>query len=151
MYKETMTRAEENIKCQDWNEIYDEANRRLNVSIDEPPIMEVTEMPSAINVKINERRADVGIKFDNEKESRPELLHIDFIDSVSRVLALGAKKYSDDNWKHVSNGFARYSGAALRHIFSAMKGEKADKETGESHLAHATCCLMFMFYFEVKK
>ena len=61
MYKETMTRAEESIKCQNWNDIYDEANRNLNVNIDEPPVMEVREMPSAINVKIKDSALDVQV------------------------------------------------------------------------------------------
>lgn len=68
MYKETMTRAEESIKCQNWNDIYDEANRSLSVNIDEPPVMEVREMPSAINVKIKDSALDTQVGGNHYKD-----------------------------------------------------------------------------------
>lgn len=60
------------------------------------------------------------------------------------MLTIGAKKYEIDNWKYVPNGDIRYKNAALRHLNSYLKGEHKDPETGENHLAHAICCLMFM-------
>ena len=63
---------------------------------------------------------------------------------VIRVLTYGAAKYERDNWKHVENGETRYLAAALRHLAAYQSGESKDEETGESHLAHAICCLVFM-------
>ena len=91
-----------------------------------------------------------GVKYDSDKP-RPELMHPEFLMAVSRVLACGAKKYSDDNWKRVDNLRGRYTGAALRHMFQYMQGETKDEETGESHLAHAACCLMFLYYEEQRE
>lgn len=64
--------------------------------------------------------------------------------AVARVLTFGAQKYSRGNWAHVENSDECYMDAALRHINAHRRGENADSETGESHLAHAICCLMFM-------
>lgn len=64
--------------------------------------------------------------------------------AVTRVLTFGAEKYGRDNWRQVENAGTRYLDAALRHINAYQRGEAADPESGESHLAHAVCSLMFM-------
>jgi len=74
---------------------------------------------------------------------RTDLLPPRALLAVSRVLALGAAKYGADNW-HRCQEPARYLGAALRHVFAHMAGEKVDAESGESHLTHAACCLLFL-------
>jgi len=63
--------------------------------------------------------------------------------ATGRVLSYGAKKYSRDNW-HRNRSLARYFDAMLRHLFAWWSGEDKDSETGESHLAHAACCIMFL-------
>lgn len=70
--------------------------------------------------------------------------------AVARVLTFGASKYSRDNWALVENAEERYMDAALRHINAYRRGEPVDTETGESHLAHAICCLMFLLEMEEK-
>ena len=87
------------------------------------------------------------MKLDSDKP-RPELMIPEFLIAVSRVMAFGAKKYEVDNWQLVPNAKSRYIGAALRHLYAFMSGNKNDPETGESHLAHCACCLMFLFWFE---
>lgn len=74
---------------------------------------------------------------------RTDLLPPRALLAVSRVLALGASKYGADNWTKCQEP-ARYIGAALRHVFTHMAGEKVDAESGESHLTHAACCLLFL-------
>ena len=64
--------------------------------------------------------------------------------AVAKVLTFGAEKYGRDNWRKVENAETRYLDAALRHINAYQRGEAADPESGESHLAHAVCSLMFM-------
>lgn len=64
--------------------------------------------------------------------------------AVARVLTFGAEKYGRDNWRQVENAETRYLDAALRHINAYQRGESVDPESGESHLAHAVCSLMFM-------
>jgi hypothetical protein len=87
--------------------------------------------------------AAVGTKHDSEK-NRLELLSPVWVEGVGQVLTFGARKYEANNWrKGISQ--SRLLGAALRHIFSYVKGEDFDPESGLSHLLHASCCLMFAF------
>lgn len=45
-----------------------------------------------------------------------------------RVYTEGAKKYADNSWQDIPDGFNRYFAASQRHIMEYMKGEKFDKE-----------------------
>lgn len=67
--------------------------------------------------------------------------------AVARVLDFGASKYAVDNWKIVPSARERYADAALRHLAAWVDGELLDPETGESHLAHAACCILFLLWF----
>jgi hypothetical protein len=71
--------------------------------------------------------------------------------AVARVLTFGAEKYGRDNWRKVENVETRYLDAALRHINAYQRGEAADPESGESHLTHAVCSLMFMLEMQEGK
>ena len=64
--------------------------------------------------------------------------------AVARVLTFGAEKYARDNWRKVPDMDVRYMDAALRHLNAYRRGESVDSESGESHLAHAACCIMFL-------
>lgn len=88
-----------------------------------------------------------GIKYDQDKPVW-SLLPFRAVKEVVDVLTSGAKKYSPDNWKIVPNARQRYVDAAFRHFVDWQDGEKKDKETGKSHLAHAVCCLLFLLWFE---
>lgn len=83
-----------------------------------------------------------GKKYDGEKP-RMYLLPPKALTEVAKVLTFGANKYDEHNWKKLDNLQNRYTGAALRHIFSHMDLEELDPETGLDHLAHAICCLLF--------
>ena len=89
----------------------------------------------------------LGIKFDGEK-TRFDLLPWNEIKQVADVFTLGAKKYADENWKFVPEGRKRYFAATMRHLVAWKEGEKIDKESGISHLAHAICCLLFLLFFD---
>lgn len=64
--------------------------------------------------------------------------------AVGRVLTFGAEKYARGNWDKVEDHENRYMDAALRHLNAYRRGELTDDESGESHLAHAACCILFM-------
>lgn len=87
-----------------------------------------------------------GIKHDQEKPDMSLLSPI-AMTKMAEVMTFGKKKYSAHNWR---GGFvwSRPLAASLRHIFAYLKGEDKDPETGISHLAHASCCLMFILEFE---
>ena len=88
-------------------------------------------------------------KYDNDKPMY-DLLVPEFLDETAQVLTLGAKKYSPDNWSRC-DGFRRYFAAMMRHLWAFWRGEDNDRETGKSHLAHAACCLMFLFWIHKHK
>lgn len=89
-----------------------------------------------------------GLKNDSEKAARPELLPTEALEEISKVLAFGAKKYEDNNWRR---GFkwTRVLGALFRHLYAWARGEDKDPETGLSHLAHAGCNVLFLLTFEL--
>lgn len=89
-----------------------------------------------------------GTKFDHGKDPW-HLLPWDAARAVVRVLAFGAGKYSERNWE---NGMAwsRPFAALQRHLTAWWDGEKADPETGYSHLWHAGCCVFFLIAFELR-
>lgn len=84
-----------------------------------------------------------GVKFDGEK-TRYDLVPPLALDAIARVLTIGARKYAPDNWRHVEGRRWRYFAAAMRHAWAWHRGEATDPETGESHLAHAACCVLFL-------
>lgn len=88
-----------------------------------------------------------GVKLDADKV-RLDLLPVQPVMDVARVLTFGAKKYAPNNWQLVPEGRDRYYAAALRHLFAWRAGEKNDPESGLPHLAHAACCVLFAMWMD---
>ena len=91
--------------------------------------------------------APEGKKFDSGKP-RWSLLPRGTLRKVIQVLEAGAVKYDVDNWKSVPDARTRYYDAMNRHIEAWWGGEKQDPETGIHHLAHATCCALFLMWLD---
>lgn len=87
-----------------------------------------------------------GMKHDAGK-TRMDLLDPHAIEQLALVLTFGAAKYQPQNWRRGISK-SRLLGAALRHLFSYMRGEDLDPESGLSHVAHAMCCCMFLLGLE---
>nr|DAF73372.1 MAG TPA: hypothetical protein [Caudoviricetes sp.] len=83
------------------------------------------------------------MKFDQGKP-RVDLIDPRFLLELGEVLGFGAEKYGENNWQAVEP--KRYKAAALRHMCQYCAGEKVDKESGKSHLVHAACNLMFLYW-----
>lgn len=66
------------------------------------------------------------------------------IAAVAQVQAYGHRKYKDFNNYRKGMEASRQASCAMRHIMAYMNGEDKDSESGESHLAHAACRLLFM-------
>lgn len=90
-----------------------------------------------------------GIKHDAAKP-RWDLVPWESMIPVVSVLTSGAQKYAPDNWRKVPDAHSRYFAAALRHMTAWWGGEINDPETNQPHLAHATCCLLFLIALEGK-
>ncbi len=89
-----------------------------------------------------------GRKFDGGKLEYGLLPPLALEETV-KVLTFGAQKYERDNWKKVPDSKRRYFDAMERHIWAYKKGEQMDPESGIHHLAHAMCCLMFLYEHDI--
>lgn len=79
---------------------------------------------------------------------RWDLLPLAEIEDIVRVYTEGAKKYADNSWKNIPDGFERYRAALLRHMTAYMKGERYDKETGLMHLAQICWNAIALLYYD---
>ena len=91
---------------------------------------------------------EAGRKFDSNKLEYGLLPPLALEETV-KVLTFGAQKYERDNWKKVPDSKRRYFDALERHIWAWKKGEIKDQESGIHHLAHAMCCLMFLYEHDI--
>lgn len=81
----------------------------------------------------------LGAKLDAGKV-RPSLVLQGFahaVLAVAQVGTFGAGKYSDDGWRSVPNGSARYTDALLRHLLAEFTGEARDPQSAMLHATHA--------------
>jgi hypothetical protein len=91
----------------------------------------------------------IGRKFDGGKLEYGLLPPLALEETV-KVLTFGAQKYERDNWQKVPDSKRRYFDALQRHVWAWKQGEQVDQESGIHHLAHAMCCLMFLYEHDVK-
>jgi hypothetical protein len=95
-------------------------------------------------VKASQTATSGGRKFDGGKPQYG-LLPPNALRATVDILTFGAEKYEPNNWKHVPDSKRRYFDAAQRHLWDWKNGEQNDPESGKNHLAHALCCLMFLY------
>lgn len=77
-----------------------------------------------------------GMKNDKlDDKTRWELMPLDCLEDIARVYTEGAKKYGENTWQYLDNGYQRYKAALLRHLWEFEKGNEIDPETGCHHLA----------------
>ena len=96
------------------------------------------------NVDTNER--GTGARYNRNKPPL-ELIPLEALEDIARVLDYGRRKYASFNWAKGQSWMANL-GCALRHLSAYQKGEDIDPESGESHLAHAGCCILFALHYE---
>ena len=89
-----------------------------------------------------------GRKFDGGKMEYGLLPPLALEETV-KVLTFGAQKYERDNWQKVPEAKRRYFDALQRHVWAWKQGEQFDPESGIHHLAHAMCCLMFLYEHDI--
>ena len=111
------------------------------------------QLPKNIEEQIEKAKLSLiseplGRKFDGGKLEYG-LLPPYALQETVKVLTFGAQKYERNNWIHVDDGIRRYFDALQRHVWAWKMGENIDPESGLHHLAHAMCCLMFLYEREV--
>lgn len=85
-----------------------------------------------------------------DNKPRWDLLPLDLIAKIVDVYTAGAKKYGDNNWQGLDNGYNRYKAALFRHLVAYESGEIIDKETGCEHLAQVVWNALAILYFSHK-
>ena len=93
----------------------------------------------------NQENKPIGLKNDIiDDKDRWDLLHLEDIEEVVKILSFGSKKYGPNNWQYVENGVERYYAALMRHLCAWRKGENIDPDSGLHHLSHAACNILFL-------
>lgn len=115
------------------------------VSIDNSFVVNTNSITRGIS------RGGEAVKFDVSKTDW-SLVPFEALEGMVRVLEFGAKKYSRDNWR-TGTGFkyTRVINSLMRHLFSYMRGEDLDKESGLPHIAHIQCNALFLAYYALNK
>jgi hypothetical protein len=90
-----------------------------------------------------------GLDGEHPMKDRWELLPIECVEDVVKILTFGAKKYGPNSWQGVEED--RYYAALMRHLSASRQGELNDPESGLSHMAHAMCNVIFLLWFEKHK
>jgi hypothetical protein len=85
-----------------------------------------------------------------DNKTRWELMPLDCLEDIARVYTEGAKKYEDNAWKDLENGYSRYKGALLRHLYAAETND-FDDETGCYHLAQVAWNAIAMLWYKKHK
>lgn len=104
----------------------------------------VDELGREVNFQI----ADKALKYDDAKLDFT-LVPIEAMESMTRALTYGAKKYARGNYRLSGMEWLRLVAACLRHLFAWIYGEDLDPESGLSHIDHALACLG-MLAFQMK-
>ena len=94
---------------------------------------------------VTQQKTEPGTKFDAGKPPM-DLLSTEALIQTARVLEFGKAKYDSHNWRK-GMSWSRLLGAAMRHLTAFNNGEDLDPETGLSHLAHLSCCTMFLLEY----
>lgn len=92
---------------------------------------------------------EIGLKKDSGKLPW-RLLPFDAVREVVKVLQKGAEKYSENNWVHVEGARDRYFDALMRHVIAWYEGEQNDSEWNLNHLAHGSCCILFLLALDLR-
>lgn len=86
---------------------------------------------------------ETGKKYDTGKV-RMDLVPLDIVENVAKILTMGAEKYGENNWQEIPKFWSRYKAALLRHLTAIDKGELLDQESGLPHIDHVLCNAMFL-------
>lgn len=88
-------------------------------------------------------QANESKKYDNGKV-RMDLVPLETVESVGKVLTFGAQKYGENSWQNLPDFWKRYKAALLRHLTAIDKGELIDPESGLPHIDHVLCNAVFL-------
>lgn len=92
-----------------------------------------------------------GEKYDAGKPPW-DVVPFEVLDELVKILNVGVKKYGKPSgWQHVEDMENRYFAALMRHLSAYRQGEHTDPESGELHISHALCNVVFLVWKELEK
>jgi len=99
----------------------------------------------------NKIASDSGANRKDTGKPRMDLLDPIALEGIAAVLAMGARKYAEHNWRK-GMSWGQCLASLLRHTFKFMNGEDLDEESGLPHVDHIACNAMFLCrYFRSNK
>lgn len=113
-----------------------------------PKVNKLTEEQEALlKESLNKVQKGTASRF-NQGKRRWRLLPLEVFEPVVKVLEFGADKYSAWNFAEGDGlSWTEVLDSMKRHIMAWERGEELDPESGESHLGHIGCNLMFLLYY----
>lgn len=84
---------------------------------------------------------------DDGGKLRWDLLPLPLVEKLVEIYEFGARKYGENNWRTIKDGYRRCKAAFFRHLTAYDKGELNDPESGKSHLMHCAWNALSMVYF----
>lgn len=103
--------------------------------------MDSTEAKEAVGDIASEKRG-AGARF-NSNKSQYHQLPLFALEGVVKVLMHGAKKYAPGNYLK-GMAWSVVFDSLMRHLVAWQRGEDTDPESGEAHIDHALCNLIFL-------
>lgn len=96
---------------------------------------------------LNSQAKGSGARFNSGKPDY-SMIPMHLLEEIALVFMYGAKKYDDWNWAKGMKWSVPFA-CMMRHSFRFFfLGERNDKESGYSHLAHIGCNLLMLMHYE---
>lgn len=115
---------------------------RISEMIKEGKLPKEAGLPEEEKLKVLK---ELGNRF-NQGKLEWHLVDFKALEPMVKVLMYGKKKYAEDQWK---NGLSLKDtrDSMIRHIVALAAGEEIDIESGEKHIGHLLCNVLFYSYF----
>lgn len=79
-----------------------------------------------------------------------DLLPIEAVSEIVKVMEFGAAKYGAFSWYDEPTSYAERFASILRHVFAWWRGEARDPQSCGLHLAHAACQILFLITYTMR-
>lgn len=114
-----------------------------------PP--ELKEFIVTEGTKFDSTKPDLSFKKNDDNKLRWNLLPIEAVEEVLKVMESGAIKYGDFNWKNAENTeWTRLGNSMERHVIKWKKGLNIDEESGLYELAHIVCNALMLLTYKIE-
>lgn len=100
------------------------------------------DLPRFQTSESGQQAPNAGIRHDQDKLAW-NLVPMEHLEGMVRVLMFGAKKYAPHNWRKGLH-YSRVTNSLQRHLNEFNAGNDIDEETGLRHVDHILCNALFL-------